>query len=325
MSKKITRLQKELAETYREKYKVTYNEDVIGLIAARTREANPREEGPPGQLPRFSQEELGLVVASHVSEQWTVGRYMESIATVRDFGRPSYGADAEFIRSVMRDYLTGELWVLAALELGYNEREDVLSAADREYERVMVTAFHDDLVKDVTVDDAALRAFYDENREQLVSEPTYNLAIIVTETKPEAEEIYEELKAGADFGALARARSIDPNTSAEGGQIRETFTGSSLQRFPDVHDVVYDMDEGEISQPLLLPPAWGPDGFVIVKLVMKGEPRQLEFSEIKGMLGERVLALEQDKVFSTWLSEKLEEWDVSVNPDVLSSIDFSTL
>jgi peptidyl-prolyl cis-trans isomerase C len=325
MTKKITDLQKELARGYREKYEVTYNEDVLELIAARTREANPRPDGPTGQLARFSEEELDLVVASHVGEQWTLGKYMERISGVRDFGRPSYGADAEFIRSIMRDYLTGELWVLAALDMGYGERDDVLLAAGREYERVMVTAFHDDLVKHVTVDDEALWSFYDENKEQLVSEPTYNLAIIVTELKSEAQEVYEELRAGADFGALARAKSIDPNTSVEGGEIRETFTSSSLQRFPDVHDVVYEMKQGEVSEPMLLPPGWGPEGWMVVKLVMKGEPRQLEFEEIKDMLSERVLALEQDKVFSMWLSEKMEQWDVSVNPDVLSSIDFSTL
>jgi hypothetical protein len=58
---------------------------------------------------------------------------------------------------------------------------------------------------------------------------------------------------------------------------------------------------------------------------MKGEPRPLTLDEVKTMLGGRVLLLEQDKVFGMWLSEKMEELDVSVNPDVLSSIDFSTL
>ncbi|MGD9140548.1 MAG: peptidyl-prolyl cis-trans isomerase [bacterium] len=325
MTKKITDRQKELAAQYLEKYKATYNEDVIELVAARTREANRDIGGEPGRLPEFSEDELGLVLASHAGDQWTVGRYMERIATVRDFGRPSYGADAEVIKSVMRDYMTGEFWILEALDMGYGEREDVVAAADREYEMVMVTAFHDDLVKDVVVDDAAFQSFYDEYREQLKTEPIYNLAIIVVETRGEAEEIYEELLGGADFASLARTRSIDPNTAPSGGKIRETFTSTALQQFPDVHDVVYEMEEGEISKPLLLPPAWGPEGFMVIKLLMKEEPRPLTLDEVKTMLGPRVLALEQDKVFSMWLSEKMEELDVSVNPDVLSSIDFSTL
>jgi peptidyl-prolyl cis-trans isomerase C len=325
MTKKITERQKTLAAGYREKYHVTYNDDALELVAARTREANPRESGPVGQLPRFSQEELATVIGSRDGEEWTIGRYLERIATVRDFGRPSYGADAEFIRSIMRDYMTGELWILEALELGYGEREDVVRAADREYEKAVITAFHDSLVEDVVVDPEMLRGFYEENREQLVSEPTYNLAIIVLETRPEAEEVYEALMGGADFGALAASRSIDIRTKDQGGEIRETFVGSALQQFPDIHDAVYEMKEGDIAGPMLLPPTWGPEGYIVLKLVMKGEPRQLEFEEIKSELAGRVLQLEQDEIFSMWLVEKMEEQEVTMNPDALASIDFSAL
>ncbi len=325
MTKKITDRQHMLAAGYLEKYHVTYNDDAIELVAARTRDANPTEDGPPGQLPRLSDEDLAMVISSRDGGEWTVGQYMERIAAVRDFGRPSYGADAEYLESIMRDYMTGELWVLEALELGYGEMDEVVWAADREYEKVMVTAFHDSLVKDVVVDDSTLRNFYAENREQLVSEAVYNLAIIVTETKVEAEGVYEELMAGADFAALARAKSIDPMTRDQGGEIRETFVASALQRFPDVHDVVYEMEEGDIAEPMLLPPSWGPEGHMVLKLAMKGEPKQLEFDEIKSGLSDRVLQLEQDKVFSAWLADKMEEQEVVVNPDVLGSIDFSTL
>jgi peptidyl-prolyl cis-trans isomerase C len=325
MTKKITERQKMLAAGYREKYHATYNDDALELVAARTREANPRESTPAGQLPRFTETELDMVLSSHDGADWTIGRYMERISTVRDFGRPSYGADAEFIRSIMRDYMTGELWILEALELGYGEQEDVVRAADREYEKVVVTAFHDSLVENVAVDDETLRGFYEENREQLVSEPSYNLAIIVTETKPEAQEVYDELMAGADFAALAKARSIDLRTRDQGGEIRETFVASTLQQFPDIYDAVYEMEEGDIAGPMLLPPTWGPEGYMVLKVVMMGESRQLEFEEIKDMLAERVLQIEQDKVFSLWLAEKMEEQDVTVNPDVLAAIDFSAL
>lgn len=325
MTKKISDRQKMLAAGYREKYNVSYNEEAIELVAARTREANASEGGPAGRLPRFSDEELDMVLASHDGGGWTIGKYMERIAGVRDFGRPSYGADAEFIRSVMRDYLTGELWVLEALELGYGENEEVVRAGDREYERVMVTAFHDHLVKDVSISDDRLKGFYEDNKEQLMSEATYNLAIIVTETRPEAQEVYEEIEGGANFAALAKSRSIDPRTKDQGGEIRETFVGSGLRGFPDIYDAVYDMDEGDVAKPMLLPPTWGPEGWMVLKLVKKGEPEQLRFEDIRDDLSVRVLALEQDKVFSTWLAEKMEEMEVTVNPDVLASINFSAL
>lgn len=325
MTKKITGRQRRLAAEYREKYNVTYDDDVIKLIVERTRAANPREDRPPGGLPEFSDEELELLVASHDGGEWTVAKYLERTASMRDFARPSYGADEEFVRSLLRDYTTGELWVLEAINLGYGERDDVVSAADREYERAMVTAFHDSLVKDVTVGEDDLKEFYDEYREQLLSEPLYNIAIIVVETKPEAEEVYNELQGGADFAALARTRSIDLRTRDRGGEIRETFVGRSLQQFPDVYDAVYEMEPGEIAEPMLLPPTWGPEGYMVMKLLKKEEPRQLDFEEVESMLEQRVLELEQDKVFGAWLAEKTESGEAVLNPDVLAAIDFSAL
>lgn len=325
MTKKITARQRELAAGYREKYQATYDDDVIELIAARSRAANPREDSPPGGLPEFSDEELQLVAASYDGEEWTVAEYLERTASMRDFARPSYGADAEFIRSLLRDYMTGELWVLEAMNLGYGERDDVVSAADREYERAMVTAFHDSLVKDVTVGEDDLKEFYDEYREQLMSEPLYNLAIIVVKTKAEAEDVYNELKGGASFAGLARARSIDLRTKDRGGEIRETFLGRSLEQFPEVYEAVIEMDVGEFAEPMLLPPTWGPEGYMVMKLLKREEARQLEYDEVESMLGQRVLELEQDKVFGAWLAERTEEEEVILNPDALAAIDFSAL
>ena len=325
MTKKITDLQKKLAEEYREKYNATYNDDVIELIAQRTREANRTETGPPGRLPRFSEDELSLVAASHDGAEWTVGRYAERIASMRDFGRPSYGADTEVVRSILRDYMTGELWVLEAMNLGYGERDDVVRAADREYEMVVVTAFHDSLVKDVTISEEDLRTFYDENKEQMMTDALYNFAIIAVETKPEAQEIYEELRAGANFATLARARSIDRRTRDNGGEILETFSGRSLTQFPDLYDIVYEMKAGEYTEPILVPPGWGSEGWMTLKLLKMEEPRQLEFDEIVTNLGPRVLELEQDRVFGSWLAERMEAVEVHINADVLASIDFSLL
>ena len=325
MTRKITRKQLAMAAEYREKYNVSYNDDVIKLIAARTREAHPTEKTPRGQIPEFSDDELGLIASSYDGGEWTVGKYVERIRGMRDFGRPSYGTDAEAIRSVLRDYMMGELWLVEARALGYADRDDVIRAGDRAHEEAMITAFHDSLVKDVTVDEAELREFYDQNRDQLLSEPTYRLAIIVLENKAEADEVYEELERGADFASLARERSIDPRTRRRDGEITELFLDRNLRQFPDVYDVVYQMEDGDYAGPMLLPPGWGPEGDMVLKLVHKEEARPLEFEEIEPTLSPRVLELERDKVFGEWISAKIEEMEVSLNPDALASVDFSSL
>lgn len=325
MSRKITDRQKQLAVAYREKHNASYRDDVIDLIVERTRAANPRENSPAGGLPQFSDEELNLIAASSDAGEWSVGKYLERVTAMRDVSRPSYGVDAEFVRSLLRDYMMGEIWVLEAIDLGYGERDEVIQAADREYERVMVTAFHDSLVKDVTIDEEDVRAFYDEHREEFMSEPAYNLAVIMTETREEAQEIWSELEAGANFAGLARAKSIDPRTKDRGGEIDEAIMSRSLQRFPDVHDAIYEMEAGEYSKPILTPPTWGPEGYMVVKLLKMEGPKQIGFEDIKAPLWDRVLEMEQDKAFAAWLSEKADAAGVSVNSDALAGVDFSSL
>ena len=144
-------------------------------------------------------------------------------------------------------------------------------------------------------------------------------------TKAEAEDVYNELKGGASFAGLARARSIDLRTKDRGGEIRETFLGRSLEQFPEVYEAVIEMDVGEFAEPMLLPPTWGPEGYMVMKLLKKEEARQLEYDEVESMLAQRVLELEQDKVFAAWLAERTEEEEVILNPDALAAIDFSAL
>ena len=89
--------------------------------------------------------------------------------------------------------------------------------------------------------------------------------------------------------------------------------------------VVEGLDEGEFSSPMPAPPGLRITGYLVVKVLEKMEARQLEFDEIKDMLSQRVLQIEQDKVFSEWISAKMEEYSVEIYPDGLAEIDFLKL
>jgi len=68
-----------------------------------------------------------------------------------------------------------------------------------------------------------------------------------------------------------------------------------------------------------------PGEYIIIKVLDKIESKQLEFDEVKQMLGQRVVQLEQDQVFGTWLADKMTEYEVEIYPDPLSEIDFASL
>lgn len=318
-------LHRKLASELREKYGLTFNEDVVGMIASKTREFHESGDAEPGQLPPFSDEELARTVASYRGAEWNVRKYLEGIKRQRGFVAPGPGTDVETVKSVISDLITGELWMIELSGEGYENSPEVMHAAERAQEEMVVTAMHNDVVKDVTVDDEKLREFYEENKADLMTEPGAQLAFIFLATEEDAESAYDALEAGGDFAALAKERSIDEATGPRGGELGGPLTGRQLEQFPEIDELVETLGEGAYSRPMPVPPGFGPDGFMIVKIQDKIESRQMGFDEIRRSLYDRVLQLEQEKAFGDWLKDKMIDYRVEVYPDVLGSIDFEDL
>jgi len=323
-TRKETALQRDLSEQLKIKYGFTFHDDVVDMIVEKTRALYP-DEAEAGKIPEFSDEELARVVAEYEGGEWRVRTYMERLQAQPEFMRPAYGTDAETIKSIIGDFITGELWMKEIQNEGYDQRSEVVRAGERAAEEAMVTAMHREVVKDVDVDDEKLRDFYNEHKEELWSDAGAELAVITTETEEEAQSIYEELQAGGDFAELARERSFDELSGAQGGKLRGPLYGRQLEAFPDVQEVVENTAEGEYSQPLAMPAGFMPGEYVIIKVLNKIESEQLEFDEVEQMLGQRVVQLEQDKVFGEWLAGKMEEYGVEIYPEPLAQIDFASL
>jgi parvulin-like peptidyl-prolyl isomerase len=208
---------------------------------------------------------------------------------------------------------------------GYDQRPEVVRAAERATEEAMVTVMYQQVVKDVEVDEEKLRDFYDEHREELWSEAGANLAVITTQTEEEAQAIYEDRQAGGDFASLAAERSFDEVSGAEGGELRTALYNRQLEAFPDVLALVESTGEGRYSNPMPMPAGFMPGEYIIIKVLDKIESEQLEFAEVKEMLGQRVVQLEQDQAFGTWLADRMTEYEVEIYPEPLSEIDFASL
>jgi peptidyl-prolyl cis-trans isomerase SurA len=86
----------------------------------------------------------------------------------------------------------------------------------------------------ITISDREVEDFYNNNKQQFVNARGVELANIVVdpadngmqddaksdpEAKAKIDNIYQQLKSGADFATVARARSEDANSNARGGDI----------------------------------------------------------------------------------------------------------
>ena len=77
----------------------------------------------------------------------------------------------------------------------------------------------DNLVKNVSVDEEKLQIFYEEIKEKYTSDETRRASHILLEDKDKALSVLAEIKAGGDFGALAKEHSIDLGSGTQGGDL----------------------------------------------------------------------------------------------------------
>jgi peptidyl-prolyl cis-trans isomerase C len=93
------------------------------------------------------------------------------------------------------------------------------------------------------ISDAELQEFYDQNKEKFKSGEQVKASHILVKTQQEADEILAELKKGATFADLAKAKSIDSSASA-GGDLGWFEKGHMV---PVFEKAAFALQEGELS------------------------------------------------------------------------------
>ncbi len=122
----------------------------------------------------------------------------------------------------------------------------------------------------ITVNDKEVEDFYNSNRERFVSSRGVALAMIVadpadnsaagltsdakndSEAKLKIDNVSQQLKGGADFATVARAKSEDPNTLVRGGDIGfATEEDLKQNAFPsELVTRLFAMQPGDTTEPI---------------------------------------------------------------------------
>ena len=144
------------------------------------------------------------------------------------------------------------------------------------------------------VTDAELRKVYDEAIGQMKSEPEVRARHILVETEDEAKAVVAELKKGADFAELAKAKSKDPG-SADGGDLGY-FTKD--QMVPEFSEVAFKLEKGQLSDPVKSQFGWH-----IIKVEDKREKKPPEFDKVKDQLENFVVRRSQSALITKLRAE----------------------
>jgi foldase protein PrsA len=154
---------------------------------------------------------------------------------------------------------------------------------------------------DVEVDDEAVAAYYAKHKEEYAEPPSRDVRHILVKTKAEADELYAELRGGADFAELAKEHSEDPGSKAEGGKLT-VAKGETVEPFDEV---AFALAVDELSEPVKTQFGWH-----LIQALAPIEPAKTStLEDVKDSIRQQLLQTRKNDAMTKWLDRTKNELD----------------
>jgi parvulin-like peptidyl-prolyl isomerase len=199
------------------------------------------------------------------------------------------------IRKILDDLLFGLLLEQEALRRGYDQRPTIVREADKLENALLLNRLMGTVVyARIQVTGDEVRAFYEQNPKLFTEPEAVRLGVIAVEAEQDAQAVLQELNAGADFAALARAKSRDPVTARLGGEAGWITRGTAN---PGIEAVAFSLKAGEVGL------AKSEKASFVVKLEERRPERLQEFAAVKEKAREMLLTQRRREEVRRWLAQ----------------------
>jgi peptidyl-prolyl cis-trans isomerase C len=148
-----------------------------------------------------------------------------------------------------------EIIVRDALGRGLDKSDSFKEEMARRRRDALVRLYYERVIEAASAPTpAAVSQYYEDNIAEFTSPESIRARHILVGTESEARRVRRDLEGGADFGDLARERSLDSTTKdREGvihGEIRRGENIKTLGDLPELVEVCFQLEDGELSQPV---------------------------------------------------------------------------
>ena len=168
----------------------------------------------------------------------------------------------------------------------------------------------DEVYSKIKVDRTAAEAYFKKHAKEFRRPARVHARQIVVATQVEAKAVETELKKGADFASLARAKSLTPD-SAKGGDLGWFSKGE----MPPEFNVLFGVKPGKTTG--IVKSAYG---FHILKVEESAKASEPTFTEAEGQVIKALSAEEGEDFYEKWQEGLKARTKVEVNFEVLKGI-----
>ena len=167
-------------------------------------------------------------------------------------------------------------------------REDVRAS-------VVQNKLYSKVTADVTVDDSDIDAYYKKNKEQYVQPESRDVRHILVKKKALADDLYQQLKSGGNFAALAKKYSEDPGSKASGGKL----TISKGRQVPEFDKAAFALAVHALSQPIKTQYGW----HIIEALTQTKKATTTPLSEVRTAIRQQLLQQKKQEAMKKWVDD----------------------
>lgn len=162
----------------------------------------------------------------------------------------------------------------------------------------------------VKVSEKDVKDYYDSHRNELTQNGQVKASHILVKTEEEAKKIREQIGKGGDFAKIAREKSIDPGSAANGGDLGYFSRG---QMMPEFEKAAFALKTGEVSGPVKTQ-----YGFHIIKVTDRKAGSVVEFDKVKGLLTQKMTAERQKALFDSYINGLRNSYKTEINKEALA-------
>jgi peptidyl-prolyl cis-trans isomerase C len=198
------------------------------------------------------------------------------------------------VRDQAREMLiTRELILQEANNREILQKESVRDQLEQSRVGVLVAAVFEDYVEKEGITESDLKAAYESAKDQYTGKE-YHVEHILVEKESDAKAIIAQLKAGGNFEEIAKAKSKDPGSAKNGGDLGWVSDKSLV---PEFSKAMVQLKNGQISDK----PVKTQFGYHIIKVVDSRDTKAPSFDEMKDQL-KQMIASDQN-----WQKAKFSE------------------
>jgi parvulin-like peptidyl-prolyl isomerase len=149
------------------------------------------------------------------------------------------------------------------------------------------------VTSNVKVTDSDVQKYYSAHQASYEQKASRDVRHILVNSKPLADKIEGQLKAGGDFAKLAKKYSKDPGSAAQGGKL----TISKGQTVPPFDKAAFSLKTNEISSPVHTTYGW----HIIEPLTAVKPAKQTPLKDVKLQISQQLLQTKKTDTMTKWV------------------------